>query len=460
MRVFGLLNLIALLSTAAQADPVHLDLEACVRTAIRNSTSVLKSENDVTLSGEALLQSYAQFLPSVDTSAAYGYDFGTNYYTFEGAQSVFSKYSQLQFGVSTTLNLFNGFSDYAHFKASRDREDASRFTLTRAKQQIATDVTQSYYQLVLDRQIVDIDQKNLEADQARMALLNEEADVGTATLADAVRQQAQVAQDQSLLLGAQTRLHDDELSLLQKLRLDPKETYEFAQPDLVVPKSELSAGEKALLSSALEERTDYKASDSTAKAADFDIQTARADYYPKLNLGFAANGLGTYLYSQYSNGANTQPSPQSGLISQLSNQILYTVQLTLTWNIFDRGLTRLNVSRARINSDNSGIDLEDKRLQVLTEIRQEYGDYASAEKNLTATIDGNIAAAKAYAIIQGRYKVAASSYVDLIAAQAQYVTAQITEAQARVSLKFQSKLLEFYSEKPRSICRERQKTIT
>lgn len=444
MRFARFAVLFVLCTQTARAEPIHLDLEKCVSTALRNSTSVLKSENDVTLSGEQLLQSYAQFLPSVDVNTSIGGGWGTNYYTFAGSSLVTGKETNFQAGISTTLNIFNGFADYAHFKSSRDHQDASNLTLIRAKQQIATDVTQSYYQLVLDRLVVEIDQKNLLADQARMALLNEEAEVGSATLADAARQQALVAQDQSTLIAAQVKLHDDELLLLQKLRLDPKETYEFAQTDLIVPKSELSPGEKALIDEALNQRSDFKASDSTVKSATWDVKTARSDYFPKLNLGFSALGLGTYVYSLYANGANVQPAPQSNLLSQASNQIYYTAQLTLTWNIFDHGLTRLNVSRARITADNSEIDLEDRRLQVLTEIRQEYGDYASAERNLAAAIDGTLAATKAYDIIRGRYKVGASDYTDLTASQAQFVAAQVTEAQARVGFKFQSKLLEFY----------------
>ena len=228
---------------------------------------------------------------------------------------------------------------------------------SRAKQQISIDVTQSYYQLILDMQIVDIDQKNLEADQARASLLDEEAEVGSATLADSARQRAQVAQDQSLVIASQVKLHDDELSLLQKLRLDPKLTYDFAPAEMNVPPGELALGEKDLIETALTSRMDLKASDSTSKSADWDIEAARSDYFPKLNLGFGLNSIGDYVYSQSVNGANSLSAPQPGLFSQMGAQIAYSMQLTLSWNLFARGTTRLNVSRARIAEDNSEIDL-------------------------------------------------------------------------------------------------------
>jgi outer membrane protein TolC len=110
----------------------------------------------------------------------------------------------------------------------------------------------------------------------------------------------------------------------------------------------------------------------------------------------------------------------------------------------DYGLTRLNESHARINADNSDIDLQDKRLQVTSEIRQVYGDFGSAQKNFEASKRTTIAATKAYQIVEGRYKVGASSFVDLIAAQAVLIQAQMNEAQARIGFKFQSELLSFY----------------
>ena len=55
---------------------------------------MLKSQNDTTLSGEQLLQSYAQFLPTLDAGASFGYNWGTNYYVFETPVQVAGRYTQ------------------------------------------------------------------------------------------------------------------------------------------------------------------------------------------------------------------------------------------------------------------------------------------------------------------------------------------------------------------------------
>jgi outer membrane protein len=432
------------LQPQAHAGPVMLSLEKSVDIALHNSTTVLKSENDVEFSGERVLQSYAQFLPTLDISSQYGHQLGTLNYVLVAPELVQTHDIHVQYQVSTSLNLFNGFFDYDSFKSARQKQNASQLTLVRAKQQIATDITQSYYQVILDRQLLAISKWNAEASKARADLLSQESSVGSVSLADAAQQQAQSDLDQASVITSQTKLHDDLLLLVQKLRVDPKETYELEEPDLSVSSDKMKSSEVDSIQTALKTRADVQAAEQAASAADWDAKAARSDYYPKLNLDFSLLGTGDTLLRQTLSGADSLPPQQNAMWSQLGNQISYTVQLTLTWNLFDRGLTRLNVAQNQVTANNLEIDDEDQKIQSVTQIRQAYGDFYSAQKQLEAAATAATAAHKSYDVVQGRYRVGASSFVDLLLAQSTYVTAQSNEAQARVNFKFQSKLLEFY----------------
>ena len=446
-RTFRLILLFSAISVPAlhaDAAPISLSLEKSVTLALQNATTVLKSENDLEYSGERVLQSYAQFLPTLDLSAAYGHPWGTTYSAIANPTIVQSSGLHAQYQVSTSLNLFNGFFDYASFKSARQKRDSSRFTLVRAKQQIATDVTQSYYQVILDRQLLAIARWNAEASGGRATLLSEESKVGVASLANAAQQQAQADLDRANQITSEVKLHDDLLLLVQKLRIDPKETYELEEPDLLVNQTEVQENEPEFIQRALEKRADVKAAHATVSAADLDFRAARSDYFPKLNLGFNLFGSGDTLFEQMVGGIDVLPPQQNGLWNQLGNQVSYSVALTLSWNLFDRGLTRLSVTQARVAASNSRIDEEDQKTQVVTQIRQVYGDFASARRQLDAAAIAVGASRKSYDVTEGRFKVGASSFIDLITAQATLVAAQAGDAQARINLKFQSKLLEFY----------------
>jgi outer membrane protein len=438
------LSAVLLMVFAPSARAEVLTLEKCVDIAIRNSTPVLQSQNGLDLSAEQLLQGYAAFLPTLDLAGSANYNGGKQVYAFGGLTVVNSNFTTVQYQISTSLNLFNGFADYATYKAARSSLDAANTTLAFAKQQIATDITQSYYQVMLDRVILSINQENYKADKARSDLFNAQLDVGSSSVADASRQEAQSDLDLATVVSSETKLHDDELLLIQKLRVDPKQNYTLEEADLNVAVPALPKSEEQTIQTALDLRPDLKTADSTLSAANFEITVAKADYYPKLNLGADVLGEGAKFYSQSVNGVNTLPAYQNGLPTQLGQQIGYTFALTLTWNLFDRGLTRLNVERARITADNSQIAFDDSKIQVITQVRQVYGDLAAAQRQYDAARTAAIAAKRAYDVILGRYRVQASSFIDLLAAQATLVQARSSEAQAKIGFKFQSKLLEFY----------------
>ena len=430
---------------AAADERIDLTLESAVGLAVRNSTGVLKSENAVELSGAEVLQSYAQFLPTLDVGASYGYSSGTQLSVINIVSEITSKNKSATYQLGTTLNLFNGVGDYSAWKSALNRRDSAQFSLYWAKQQIAIDVTQSYLQVVLDQKVVDIGVQNLRTSRARESLFEVRTKVGVTSSADLARQQAQTSADESYLTSARAKLNDDQQLLLEKLRLDVSKTYGFTDPDLKpVPSEDATKSPEELTKIALERRPDLKSARAIYTSAEWGISVARADYYPRLNLGFNIFAGATYLFSHNVNGISAMPTTQTPLFSQLGNQVTYATTLTLSWNLFDRLITKTNVSRASLAASNYEIDLENTRILVTREIRQVYGDYRSAVEQRSSSERGLIAANKAYDLIQGRYKVGASSFIDVLAAQAALIQAQVARAQALIGFRLQVQLLEFY----------------
>jgi outer membrane protein len=423
---------------------VELTVIDSIRMAIQKATSVLTAKNNVEVSGAQLLQSYGQFLPSVTAAPSYSYSTGTTYYAFGTPSLVNGTGSSLGFTLTCSLNLFNGIADYSNLKSMLLKKDAAELTLSRAKQQIALDIAQSFLQVVLDNKLVDIARKNLQESQAREKLLEAQTKLGARSLADLFRQQAQTSSDESFLLTQQNKTRSDQISFLYKLRTDITKRYHFIEPDL----KETTAQEKFmdeanLLKIALENRSDLKASANLADAARWDVRLNWAGYLPRLDLVGTAVSGGRVLQSQVVNGVSVLPSSQPDLGYQFWTQINYTVGLSLTWNLFDRFMTHQNVVKARINADNQDIFAQDKKNQVEGDVRNAFGSYQVAIQQLRASKKGLEAAQKAYAVMEGRYRVGASSFIDLITAQAALVQAESARAQALIDFQLQGKSVEF-----------------
>jgi outer membrane protein len=424
--------------------PLELTIEKSVEIALRNAVAVLKSENNTRLAGAQLLQAYGQFLPNLVTSGSYAYRSGTTLYTFTGLSHIDQNARLGLYSISSTLNLFNGLADYAGLKGSLERKKAADLSLERAREAVAFDVAVTFIQVVLDQQVTEIAEKNLAASQGREKLFRGQNRVGAVSLADLYRQLAQTQSDQSFLIASRARARDDELLLVRKLQLDPGQPYKVIQPKLdATPNPRSLKSEQQLVDEAMKNRSDYLASRATHDAADWDISVARAGYLPRLDFTATFGGLGTVLSKQVVDGIDKMPLPQESLISQLGDQTQYTLGLYLSWNLFDRFVTKLNVERADVAASNAEIDYNDLRLQVSQEVRQSHGDYRAAAEQLTAANEGAKAAQKAYDVVAGRYTVRASSFIDLLTAQATLLTSQIAASQAALNYMLQGQQLNY-----------------
>ncbi|HEX7672862.1 MAG TPA: TolC family protein [Bdellovibrio sp.] len=425
-----------------------LTLEDSISMAIKSSTTILKAQRDREFGGTLVLQSYLQFLPNLTAQGAYNYNKGKTYLVSSTPTLVNSSSYGPSYTISTTLNLFNGFSDIAAWKAADERRDASEKTLFRAKQQISLDITQSYLQVVLDQKLVKIAEKNLKASKERQTLLEEQTKVGIRNKSDLFRQQAQTSQDEAFFITTQNKLKTDMITFLRKLRISPDEQYLLIEPALEeqvtkLEKNVSKMSEEEMVRQALENRRDYDVARLNAEATSHDVTSVRSAYFPRLDF------VGSYLSSarafdyQYVNGTNMAPASAPSFEDQLRDQGSYYYGLVLTWSLFDHWSNSTNVERAKVTAFKAKIDSEDFRNQVVGEVRQAINDYKSAVQQLEASEKGLIAARKAYDVSEGRYEVGSLNYVDLSVAQTALVQAEATRAQALIGYELQKRAVDY-----------------
>ena len=232
--------------------------------------------------------------------------------------------------------------------------------------------------------------------------------------------------------------------LIQKLRVDGEKNYVLTPPALRAPNASNSpySNEADLIRTALELRSDRAAADLSAVAANHDVAATRGAYFPRLDLQFSLLGGARHYDQLIINGVDSLPANQPSISSQLGNQIYYVVGLNLTWEIFSRGVTREAVAQSRVTADNLEIDAVDRHKRVVAEVRQALGDYRSSLQQLDSTQSGMVAAQKAYDVVEGRYEVGASSFIDLITSQAALVQAAEARAQALIGYELQIRSIE------------------
>jgi outer membrane protein len=424
-----------LVSPRLFAQTLQLTLDSAVSLAIRGATPVLRAQDVTRLSGAVVLQRYGQFLPDLNGNAGFSQYVGDPLLGQRQIVPTNTRFRDLDYQVSTTLNLFNGFSDIAGLKAALANRTAADLTLERVKQTIALDVTQSYLAVILDQEIVSIATQNLATSSQRVEQLQGLVNAGKRPPADLYRQQAQAAADLSTLVDARNHVRTDEIGLLERLRLDPHQPLALAAP----PTDTSALGAQytesdGLIREATDRRSDLQAAHSRVEATAKGIDQARSGYLPQVDLGAEVFSAGRFFDYGNTAGVSVITQPQTPLWDQIGRQTTGVLSLGLNWYAFDRFKTRLSVETARVSYDSARYADEDLRLQVSGDVAQALADYQAAAQQLAASAAGLTAAQQAFDLVNGRFQVGFASIVDVTTAQAALVQAQSLRAQAIVNV--------------------------
>ena len=434
-------------SAVAQQQALRtLSLQDCLNIALERSTAVLKGNNNVAFAGAQVLAAYGQYLPNLSAGAGYNYERGNNFYSSAGPELVNANRSQFNYQLTSSLNLFTGYYNYSNWKSAKLNEQISNLSLERAKQQIELDVTQSYLQVMLDKRIVELDSANLATSLKREDQLTALTDVGRKSRTDLYQQQAQTSNDKLTFINATSKLHNDKILLLQKLRIDSTDNYELADITIDDNANTAQYGNKdALVNQALQDRVDFKSAMLNTQYSDWNIKKYRSGYLPAVSLSLGLYNNGAYFNTLNVNGENEQPGTQQAIPTQLYKNTYGIAGINAIWNIFDRFYTKSNVATAKIMADNSRIDLADTKTAIIADVKQAYNDYTNAVQQMETVGKGLIAAQKAYEAVNGRYQQGATDFITESNAQIVLLQAQQNKIQASINMMLQKKIIDFYT---------------
>ena len=450
--------------------PQEITFDEALRIGLERNTTLRQATNAAEASALNVSQARATFLPDLSASVTPTRNYGLSFDQTTG-QLEQETTESLNAGLSANLNLFNGFRDQATLVRSRYQREASEFSLERARQNVLFEVANQFLQVLLNKELVLIQEENLAADSSQLNVINQLVEGGVRARADALQQEAQVAQRELTLLEAEANLEVAKTRLVQILQLDPFGNYTFVAPALESLSLEESAYDlEDLLTTALERRDDLRAQELRIEAAEEGIRVARSGYFPTVtlfgNYGSRYSSLATRslpgqaefvpivtptgepLYIQEVGGErfgfDNVPREETPFSDQFfTDNRGGTVGLSVNIPIFDRFVTRAQVQQARLEAENERIQLENVQQDVALQVRQGWLDYQNASKRLDVTERQVAAARAALDAEQERYDLGVSTLTELTQARARFVEAQSARAQAVAQFVFQSKLLDY-----------------
>ncbi len=448
MRYFLPLVICTLFSTQSafsQSQPTtKLTLQQAVELALQNNFTVKKAENNLELQDGIVTQSYGQFLPNLNANMNANRRTGRQ---FVQERLQFDEFTTrgISGGINTNVPLFVGFQNISNLRAAQARRLSSEEILQRTKENIIFQTASSFLSVLLNQELLTISIQDLESATRQLDQIRAQVEVGMRPIVDRYNQEALVANSEFLLVQRENAVNISLLQLVRIMQIDPLQNYELVTPGIEEATVEVKSFDlNQLVAQALANRSDISAQEAQIKASRYSLRASKGAYLPTLSFTAGLNSSYTDQYRERDINDPTQFNKLGFNDQFFDRNPTRSYGLSLQIPIFNRFGTRTNVQRSQVQYKNDLLDMEDRRLGILQEVRQAHNDYLAYAKQLRTTETALIAATKAYETEQERYRVGASTLIELTRANTEFVNASSNRVRAVYQFVFQEKLLDYY----------------
>lgn len=431
LLLIGLLGFMG--SHPVNAQTKQWSLRECCDYAVEHNISIKQQENQCRQQELQLSTAKNSRLPDLSGSIGQNFSFGRGL-TAENTYSN-TNTSSTSFGLSTSMPLFTGFRIPNEIKLNQLNLEAATADLEKAKDDIRMQVAKAYVQILYDREIADVANRQIEIDSAQVQRLEAFVDNGMAAEAELSQQKATLANSRLTATQAENNYRLSILTLTQLLELPTPEGFSVVKPNL----SELTGLDgletpDQIYAEALGVKPEILSQQLKLKGSEHSIKIAQAANYPTLSLG---GGLGTNYYT-------TSGFPSDKFGKQLENNFSQYISLNLNIPIFNRFQTRNNIRSARIDLENQQLQLDNTKKTLYKEIQQVYYNALNAQTKEKSSEEALLSSKDAFQLMQAKYENGKATITEFNESKNNYLKSESDLVQARYENLYQHALIEFY----------------
>lgn len=423
---------------STQALPAQWNLQTCIDYALQQNITIRKNRLNAESAEVDVKTAKAALFPSLTASVSQRIvnrpNSQTN--TIIDGDNITSSQSKTSYngsyGIDANWTLYNGSKRLNTLKQQRMNNRIAELGVAESENTIEESITQIYVQILYAAEAVKVNEATLDVSRAECERARALLAAGSIARSDLAQLEAQVSTDKYQLVTAQATLQDYKLQLKQLLELDGEKEMTLYIPTL---------GDENVLSplpsktdvyrSALTLHPEIEAGRLNVKASELDINIARSGYIPTISL---SAGIG----STNTNGNDFTFGEQ---IKQNWNNSL---GVTVSVPIFNNRQTKSAVQKAKIQKQNSELDLLDNQKNLYKTIEGLWLDANSAQQRYVAAIEKLRSTQTSYDLIQEQFNLGMKNTVELLTEKNNLLNAQQETLQAKYMAILNTQLLKFY----------------
>lgn len=338
------------------------------------------------------------------------------------------------YGIDASWIIYNGSKRINTLKQQQTARETAELTVEQSKNTIIENIIQLYIQILYANEAVNINRSTLEVSTEECRRGEELLNAGSISKADYAQLQAQVSNNKYLLVSSQSNLENYKLQLKQLIELNGNETFDVETPDIndsdiLVPLPD----KNEIYNSALALRPEIKAGQLDLQQSDLAISIAKADYIPTLSL---SAGIGT----NHTNGSDFT------FAEQMKTNWNNSIGLTLSIPIFNNRQTKSNVQKAKLQKQNSMLQLTNQQKELYKTIEGLWLDAKNSQMQYEAAEDKVSSTQTSYDLVSEQFNLGMKNTVELLTEKSNLLNAQQEMLQSKYMSLMNIILLNFYKD--------------
>lgn len=413
-RMAGAVALLVLLNPGALPGQQRvITLPEAIRRSERVQPDVIRAAAEVRTAGARRRSAWGAYLPSLSASSSASDFFSEGASRIDPVTGLLatgnSSNRSLSTSLSASVDLFTGFRRGAEMRAARAGEDAADASLIDARFQQALTTTNQFLDALAAAQLLRVRETSVRRAEEQLKTSVAKLRAGSATRSDSLRSLVTLGNARLDQLTTQTDLAAAEANLARLIgetgRIRAADDSAFYQ---VLP----ALDTQALRVEAESRSPRVQSAAANASAAHASMRASRSSYWPSLTL--SAN-----------TGWNGSRANDYDLLNQRQ------VSLALRWNIFDRFDRELAIAEREANLDVAEASASEVRRAVQADLAMRLAELDAAKTRIEITQTSVVAAREDLRVQQERYRLGASTIVDMLTSQEALNQAEVDVVNAR-----------------------------
>ena len=384
---------------ATPGPPLRLGIEEAVERAAELNEQVLVARAERARAQGIVRETRADALPDITADLGYTRNIQTPvifFNTEQGVQQItIGQANEYSFRLGLRQTLLD-FSLGPARGAARLAEDASLAGVEAARTGVALQARIAYYDVLLDRSLLEVEERALETAEQRLNQVREFHEVGTGSEFDLLTAQVEVDNIRPRVIEARNRLEVDRNELKRTIGL-PLARQLVLSDSFPLP-TEIDVDLEQAVDHALAERSDLRAQRLSVDLRQEGLTSERSAALPSLFLDAA-------VLRRASSGDVIPPSRD---FSQST-----TVGLALEWPIFDGAARSGRIQQARAELERERYRLQRLAEDVRLDVQQSLLALNAAREEISASESNVRRAERALEIAQTRFRNGLSTQVEL-----------------------------------------------